>query len=129
MTLGRGSLPEEEDYRAPKAVVIISERVWHEYFGSDPAYSAPRFELATARSRLSEWPNVGSRRSEVDSCRSLVTAPGPGVLADWMGHSRPGQLGTVFGRLRAGRTAEEARQSSMCSAGGSGLPLAWMRRG
>ena len=28
MAVGRGFLPEEEDYRAPKAVVVISERVW-----------------------------------------------------------------------------------------------------
>ena len=36
MATGRGFLPEEEDYRTPKEVVVISERVWREYFASDP---------------------------------------------------------------------------------------------
>lgn len=37
MAAGRGFLPEEEDYQSPKAVAIISERLWRDCFGSDPA--------------------------------------------------------------------------------------------
>ena len=36
MAQGRAFLPEEEDYLSPKDVAIISERVWREYFASDP---------------------------------------------------------------------------------------------
>jgi predicted permease len=34
MQMGRGFLPEDEDYASPRAVAIISERLWREYFGS-----------------------------------------------------------------------------------------------
>jgi predicted permease len=34
MHMGRGFLPEEEDYTSPKAVAVISERLWREYFGA-----------------------------------------------------------------------------------------------
>jgi predicted permease len=33
MHLGRGILPEEDDYTSPRAVAVISERLWREYFG------------------------------------------------------------------------------------------------
>jgi predicted permease len=36
MTIGRGFLAEEEDYRTPRSVAIITERVWRQHFGSDP---------------------------------------------------------------------------------------------
>lgn len=36
MAAGRDFLPEEEDYRAPRPVAIISERLWKEYFSGDP---------------------------------------------------------------------------------------------
>ncbi len=34
MRMGRAFLPEEEDYTSPRAVAIISERLWREYFGA-----------------------------------------------------------------------------------------------
>jgi predicted permease len=34
MHLGRTFLPEEDDYTSPRAVAIISERLWREYFGA-----------------------------------------------------------------------------------------------
>ena len=34
MHIGRGFLPEEEDYASPRAVAIISERLWREHFGA-----------------------------------------------------------------------------------------------
>jgi predicted permease len=34
MHMGRTFLPEEEDYTSPRAVAIISERLWREYFGA-----------------------------------------------------------------------------------------------
>lgn len=34
MHMGRGFLPEEEDYASPRAVAIISERLWREHFGA-----------------------------------------------------------------------------------------------
>ena len=34
MHIGRGFLPEEEDYTSPRAVAIISERLWREYLGA-----------------------------------------------------------------------------------------------
>jgi predicted permease len=37
MTLGRGFTPDEEDYRAPKGVAVISHRFWQERFGANPA--------------------------------------------------------------------------------------------
>jgi len=37
MTAGRGFLATEEDYRAPAAVAIISERLWRDHFGADPS--------------------------------------------------------------------------------------------
>ena len=37
MHLGRPFLPEEEDYTAPRAVAIISERIWRERFGGSPS--------------------------------------------------------------------------------------------
>ncbi len=37
MYIGRPFLPEEEDYTSPRAVAIISERLWREYFGASPS--------------------------------------------------------------------------------------------
>jgi predicted permease len=34
MHIGRGFLPEEEDYTSPRAVAVISERLWREHFGA-----------------------------------------------------------------------------------------------
>lgn len=34
MHMGRTFLPEEEDYTSPRAVAVISERLWREYFGA-----------------------------------------------------------------------------------------------
>jgi macrolide transport system ATP-binding/permease protein len=34
MHIGRGFLAEEEDYTSPRAVAVISERLWREYFGA-----------------------------------------------------------------------------------------------
>jgi predicted permease len=34
MRMGRTFLPEEEDYTSPRAVAIISERLWREYLGA-----------------------------------------------------------------------------------------------
>ena len=48
MTIGRGFLQDEEDYRVPKEVVVISERLWREYFASDPGLMAARFGSATS---------------------------------------------------------------------------------
>jgi predicted permease len=36
IAVGRGFLPEEEDYVAPKAVAIISDHLWRRYFNADP---------------------------------------------------------------------------------------------
>ena len=42
MQIGRRFLPEEEDYTSPRAVAIISERLWREYFGASPSILGDR---------------------------------------------------------------------------------------
>ncbi len=120
MTIGRGFLQEEEDYRVPKEVVVISERLWREYFASDPGLIGSPIrvgnELATVVG-VTERGFAGVRIAgglRVDLWMPLPTA---GIAYDrkfsagWLRaldnprHS----VGHVFGRLRQGVTAEQAR--------------------
>lgn len=116
MAAGRGFLPEEEDYRAPKAVVVISERVWREYFGSDPGLVGNPIrvgDLLATVVGVAERGFVGVRGGlRVDLWLPLPTvaiAHGE-VSAGWLRSlDNPRETaGAVFGRLRPGVTAEEA---------------------
>jgi predicted permease len=115
MAAGRDFLPEEEDYLAPKSVVVVSERVWREYFGSDPALvGSPirvgdtlRTVVGVAQRGFSD--TRGSIR--VDLWMPLPTlatahAGGEAWLRRW---NDPGEGGpAVFGRLKPGVTPEQA---------------------
>ena len=120
MTIGRGFLPEEEDYRVPKEVVVISERVWREYFASDPGLIGNPIrvgnELATVVG-VTERGFAGVRIAGGLRVDLWLPLPTVGIAydrkfsADWLRSldNPRNSMGHVFGRLRPGVTAEEAR--------------------
>ncbi len=117
MMLGRGILQQEEDYRAPKGVVVISERVWREYFASDPGIVGSSIRVGD---RLVTVVGVAERgfSGVRNTIRVDLWLPLPALaiasdgtpLTDWVrSFDDPHQTtGTVFGRLRQGTTAKEA---------------------
>jgi len=118
MTIGRGFLPEEEDYRTPKAVVIISERVWREHLGSDPGLVGSPIRVGDLLATV-----VGvAERGFADvrgSFRVDLWLPLPTLAiahnGEFFAHTmrsfdNPRHSGNpIFGRLRPGVTAEQAR--------------------
>ena len=117
MARGRGFLPEEEDYRSPKDVAVMSERVWREYFASDPGVLGSRIRVG---GQMITVVGVAERgfadvrgRIRVDLWLPLTTvaiAPDPKHSAEWLRtFDNPRRSsGHVFGRLRPGVTADEA---------------------
>ena len=114
MTLGRGFAPDEEDYRAPKAVAIISHHVWRTRFGSDPAVIgrtvligkdpfvlvgvAPRGFVTDRSSRTDVWMPIPSE--------ALVRGAGPGSTG--FSDPRGDSVYRLFGRLSSGATRASA---------------------
>ncbi len=117
MVTGRGFLPEEEDYLAPRAVAIISERVWREYFGGDPGVVGNSIRVGDQLVMVvgvAERGFADVRGSfRVDVWLPLPTvAMATGKLSPhWMrGFDNPRQTsGMVFGRMSPGVTAAEAQ--------------------
>jgi len=117
MRLGRAFLPEEEDYTSPRAVAIISERLWREYFGASPSivgdtvlvYDRPFTVVGVAEAGF----------FDVDHIRRDLWMPRPSValmpfdpngaqlkaLADPRGNG----MQQVAGRLAPGVSREAAR--------------------
>lgn len=116
MRLGRTFLPEEEDYTSPRAVAIISERLWREQFGASPSIIGD-----TVRVYDRPFTVVGVARAgffDVDSVRRDVWIPLPSnalifvgsylkVLADPRGGG--GGVQQVVGRLSPGVSQAAAR--------------------
>jgi predicted permease len=118
MTIGRGFLSEEEDYRAPRSVAIISERLWREYFGSDPGLLGYPIKVGNELMTVvgvAERGFVGVRGSlRVDLYLPLPTvaiAIDRSFAAAYLQSFDDSRqtLAQVFGRLRPGVTAEAAR--------------------
>jgi predicted permease len=119
MTIGRGFLPDEEDYSLPKEVVVISERLWREYFASDPGLIGNPIrvgnQLATVIG-VTERGFAGVRIAgglRVDLWMPLTTggiAYDRKYSANWLRQldNPRHSIGHVFGRLRPGVTGEEA---------------------
>jgi predicted permease len=118
MILGRGFLAEEEDYSTPRSVAVISERVWREYFGSDPAVIGHPIKIGNELMivvGVTERGFVGIRGGiRVDIYMPLPTVA---IAMDRSFSARylqsfddPRQTpAMVFGRLRPGVTPKEAR--------------------
>jgi predicted permease len=117
MARGRGFLPEEEDYRSPKDVAVISERVWRQYFASDPGLVGGRIRVGEQMVTVVgvAEPGFADVRGNirVDLWLPLTTV----AIAHDRKYSaeqlrrfdNPRQTsGQVFGRLRPGVTPEEA---------------------
>jgi MacB-like periplasmic core domain len=118
MATGRGFLPEEEEHnRSAKDVAVISERVWRQYFASDPGLVGGPIRVGqqmvtvvgVAERGFSDV--RGSIR--VDLWLPLTTvaiAHDRKYSAEWLRTFDNPQRssGRVFGRLRQGVTAEEA---------------------
>jgi len=117
MASGRGFLPEEEDYQSPKDVVVISERVWRQYFSSDPGLVGGHIRVGEQMVTVvgvAERGFADVRGSvRVDIWLPLTTV---GMAYDrkyspeWLrGFDNPRRsAGEVFGRLRPDVTAQEA---------------------
>jgi len=114
MTIGRGFLPAEEDYGSPKAVAVISERVWLEYFASDPGVLGSPIRIGDKTVTV-----VGVAARGFAGVRGTIrddlwlplptVATGLGA-ADWLrtfDNPRRTSSSQVFGRLRPGVTTEE----------------------
>jgi predicted permease len=118
MTIGRGFLPEEEDYASPRAIAVISERVWREYFASDPGLVGSPIrvgEQTVTVVGVAERGFADVRGSiRVDVWLPLTTvgmAYDRKSTAEWLrtfDNPRRGFSSRVFGRLRPGVTAAEA---------------------
>jgi predicted permease len=117
MSIGRGFLPEEEDYRSPRAVAVISERLWRQYFASNPGLIGRSIrvgELAVTVVGVAERGFADVR----GSIRVDVWLPLPTVGLTYAAKHSEAWLrsfdnprhtsGQVFGRLRKGVTAGEA---------------------
>jgi predicted permease len=118
MAAGRDFLPEEEDYRAPRPVAIISERLWREYFAGDPAIvggsvrirDQMRTVVGVAAHGFSDV--AGSIRIDVwlplpTLAMAFSAAPDSKQLAQF---DDPRQGGArVFGRLAPGITRRSAQ--------------------
>jgi len=115
MTIGRGFLPEEEDYLSPKAVAVISERVWRVYFASDSGVLGSPIRIGDKTVTVV---GVAARgfAGVRGSIRDDVWLPLPTVAtgsgsADWLrtfDDPRRSFSSQIFGRLRPGVTAAEA---------------------
>jgi predicted permease len=114
MTLGRGFAPDEEDYRAPKAVAILSHHAWRTHFGSDPAVIGRTVTIGKAPFVLV---GVAPRGFVTDrSTRTDVWIPIPadalarGKAPDIAGFSDPRGVSVydLFGRLSRGATPASA---------------------
>ena len=114
MTLGRGFAADEEDYRAPKAVAILSHHAWRSHFGSDPAVIGRTVTIGKAPFVLV---GVAPRGFVTDrSTRTDVWIPIPaealvrGVAPDIAAFSDPRGVSVyrLFGRLTPGATRASA---------------------
>ena len=114
MTIGRGFLPEEEDYLSPKAVAVISERVWREYFASDAGVLGSPIRIGDKTVTV-----VGVAARGFAGVRGSIrddlwlplptVATGTGSAAWRRKFDDPREsFSQVFGRVRPGVTAEEA---------------------
>ena len=118
MRIGRGFLAEEEDYQAPRSVAIISERVWRQYFGSDPGLIGNSIKVGNEPMTVvgvTERGFAGVRGGiRVDLYLPLPTVA---IAIDrnfteryLRSFDNPRQTpAMVFGRLSPGVTAEKAR--------------------
>ena len=134
MTLGRGFAPDEEDYRAPKAVAILSHHAWRTHFGNDQAVIGRTVTIGKAPFVLV---GVAPRGFVTDrSTRTDVWIPIPaealvrGVAPDIAAFSDPRGVSVyrLFGRLTPGATrASAAAELSALSRqfrSAAGLPAA-----
>jgi predicted permease len=113
MTIGRGFLPEEEDYASPRAIAVISERVWREYFASDPGVLGSPIRIGGKTVTVvgvAERGFAGVRGSIRDDLWLPLPTVATVSSADWLRtfDNPRGASGQVFGRLRPGVTAERA---------------------
>ena len=116
MAAGRSFLREEEDYASPRPVAIISERLWREYFDSDPAIAGRTIRV---RNRIKTIVGVAPAGfQDVWSSRIDVWMPLPtaalaygeldrNVLARFDDPRVSGPR--VFGRLAPGVSAAQAQ--------------------
>lgn len=131
MAIGRGFAADEDDFSSPKAVAVISERLWRERFDRDPTVVGRTIRLdnrpftivgVTAPgyvdihgSRYELWMPLGARSADRENREAFIDprAPQPPI--------------GVAGRLAAGATREEASAEltalSASFARGAGVPL------
>ncbi len=115
MTIGRGFLPEEEDYLSPKAVAVISERVWREYFASDAGVLGSPIRIGDKTVTVvgvAARGFAGVRGSIRDDLwlplPTVATGAGSAAWRRKFDDPRESFSSRVFGRMRPGVTAEEA---------------------
>jgi predicted permease len=114
---GRGFLPDDEDYRRPRPVVIISERLWRESFGNDPAVVGHSIRVRDQVRTVIGVAEAGF--SDVNSNRIDLWLPLPTVSMvsgstpdkdQLAGFDDPRQGGgRVFGRLAHGMSRQQAQ--------------------
>jgi predicted permease len=115
MTIGRGFLPEEEDYLSPKAVAVISERVWRQYFGSDPGVLGSPIRIGDKTVTVvgvAARGFAGVRGSIRDDLwlplPTVATGSGSAAWLRTFDDPRRSFSSRIFGRLRPGVTSGEA---------------------
>lgn len=113
MHMGRGFLPEEEDYASPRAVAVISERLWREYFGAPASilgdtilvYGQPFTIVGVAEARFFdvEWHVRRDVWMPLPSVAlALAALESPGAQLARLADPRAGGVERVAGRLAPG---------------------------
>jgi hypothetical protein len=131
MMLGRGFLPEEEDYRSPRAVAVISERLWRDVFGAPTSILG-----STIRVRDRPFTVIGVAPPgffDIEEFPREVWMPLPALAIhfgdSWLhGFTDPrATSSSVFGRLRPGvsRESAQAELDVLSRQFRSTVPMAW----
>jgi predicted permease len=111
--LGRGFLPEEDKSPSGAPVAVISDRLWHLRFGSDPAIvgktihlnthpvtivgvTPPVFQGSTSGLRFDLWVPMTFAQNLAEGGKELLESRGE----TWL---------NVLGRLHSGRSREQAQ--------------------
>ena len=114
MEKGRSFARDEDDERAPKAVAVVSERLWRERFGSDPSIlgrtirvdNSPFLVVGVAARGHSGVGNWGRRTDLWLPLPALALTERPVVLTKFTG--MPGNGEVLAARLAPGTTLVEA---------------------
>jgi predicted permease len=113
MARGRGFLPDDDDPRAPRPVVIISDRLWRTAFGSDPSIAGRTVFVGQERFTIAgvtppAFLDLSTSRTDVWMPLAASLIIGPASPAGFTDPRQKGATVGLAGRLRPGATRDQA---------------------